>query len=1279
MSDKGVLTRSARTFRIFISSTFTDMKDERNALQERVFPRLHKLCAEHGCVFQAIDLRWGISDEAGREQQTMAICLEEIQRCQKTSPRPNFIVLLGDRYGWRPLPYEVPAEEFVLIEKDLVDKRENGLLHKWYLRDDNALQPVYCLQSREYVSDDQWSADERALRSIFNRVIKGTSMPYLNCLKYLGSATEQEIALGALQVQDANEHVFCYFKTDNISPWDSRSADYVDLDEDGNIDVAAKADLARLKDRIRLQMDISKGCYNPLIPDNIHKYEVDWSDEKGKAGYMDRLCEDVYLCLERVILLEIGALVEMDELSVEVRGHKEFGFEKARHFTGRSAAIKAISEYVADESQHTLYISGPSGSGKTALMAKASAQISSDLPEAVLIRRFVGATSSSLDCRSLIESICREISREYDDNEGSVPAELDKLKLMIPEKLALATEKKPLFVFIDALDQLADENGHADLSWLPSALPRHVKIIVSLYEDSQLPLISDMVNAPGALKIEPMSPKDGDMLLGRWLTDAGRRLTESQRAYVLEKFKNNGLPLYLRLAFEESRRWKSYFADDIKLSDDITGLIQDMLERLSAGTSHGKVLVSRATGYLAASRYGLSEDELLDVISRDRAIFKDFLLRSKNEPAELLVGIRSVLEIETPETMSDKKLVTRLKEDPAFFDDVMDRVEARKISLRLPVVLWSRLYFDLKPYLMDKNINGTLLITFYHRQVSEIVVEKYLSGDSGKAMHKALAKYFKNCNSIVRKAIELPWQLRIAEEWDELKDCLSDLDIFEELMTPAGKYELTSYWRALGDRYDMVGAYIKAIELSDIGSQNEGRLSYIYNQMGAFFEMNGQYNGAESLYWKSLAIAERLWGDTDPNTSVIVANIADIQRIKGNYGEAVKLLRRALSMTERIFGPEQPETALCLTSLASTMQSAGDYAGAESAYNRALLIMEHHFGPEHQETAVVANNLATLYQDMGDYVKAGILFHRALSIREKTLGSAHPVTIQSIGTLAALYQAKGEYADAEVRYRQILEQNLKTYGSDHPEVAQTLNNLGTVLEQLRNFGDAESAYISALRIREKSYGVMNPFTATTLNNLGSLKLKTKDYVDAERYLTQALSIREKMLPHDHPYTAYTLNLLGTLHLQVGDDAVAEQYLRRALAIREKTLGPYHPDVSFSLNSLAKLLSKNKDFDGAEALYKRTLEINEKSRGPNHPFTAIAANNIAVMLLTKGDLDGAEPFCRQALAINEKIYGPDHPSTINTRNNLNALYSLREQKRSVRNTPETNKKSRWKLW
>ena len=47
----------------------------------------------------------GVTEEASRDQQTMKICLERLRRGQEMTPRPNFPMLMGDPYGWHPLPY----------------------------------------------------------------------------------------------------------------------------------------------------------------------------------------------------------------------------------------------------------------------------------------------------------------------------------------------------------------------------------------------------------------------------------------------------------------------------------------------------------------------------------------------------------------------------------------------------------------------------------------------------------------------------------------------------------------------------------------------------------------------------------------------------------------------------------------------------------------------------------------------------------------------------------------------------------------------------------------------------------------------------------------------------------------------------------------------------------------------------------------------------------------------------------------------------------------------
>ena len=97
--------------RVFISSTFRDLQEEREHLVKRVFPEIRALCRERGVTFTEIDLRWGLTEEQATMGHVIRACLEEVDRC-----RPYFIGMIGDRYGW------VPELHDVMIDPDLLDR-----------------------------------------------------------------------------------------------------------------------------------------------------------------------------------------------------------------------------------------------------------------------------------------------------------------------------------------------------------------------------------------------------------------------------------------------------------------------------------------------------------------------------------------------------------------------------------------------------------------------------------------------------------------------------------------------------------------------------------------------------------------------------------------------------------------------------------------------------------------------------------------------------------------------------------------------------------------------------------------------------------------------------------------------------------------------------------------------------------------------------------------------------------------------------------------------------
>lgn len=83
-----------REVRIFISSTFSDMNGNRDEIVNKLIPYLRYRYENQNIVINAIDLRWGITDDDVLKGNVMDICLREIDKC-----RPFFIGIIGNRYG----------------------------------------------------------------------------------------------------------------------------------------------------------------------------------------------------------------------------------------------------------------------------------------------------------------------------------------------------------------------------------------------------------------------------------------------------------------------------------------------------------------------------------------------------------------------------------------------------------------------------------------------------------------------------------------------------------------------------------------------------------------------------------------------------------------------------------------------------------------------------------------------------------------------------------------------------------------------------------------------------------------------------------------------------------------------------------------------------------------------------------------------------------------------------------------------------------------------------
>jgi hypothetical protein len=685
------MPQQTKIFRLFVSSTFTDMKEERSILQKKVFPKLEKFCEENGAKFQAVDLRWGVNEESQLNQKTLEICLNEIARCQKISPKPNFLILLGDKYGWQPIPSKIPEAEMKDILKVIPgDKRE--LLDTWFWLDTDSVPAEYVLQPRvkEFGDYKVWEVVEKKLQAVLRVAVSQLSFSEEQCIKYFTSATHQEIMSGALNPGDVKErpedHVFALIREIAELPVDNTADGFIDLINDQS-DPYSKDQLRQLKGKLKEKLA------NQYIP-----YNSKWKDKKTEMNDPVGFENTIYNFLENIIKEQLKDVISPDEISHEVKLHSEFKAKLTEYFCGREMILHTIKAYLNNSAEkREMAMIGDSGSGKSSVMAKAIQEAEKNNENALIVSRFIGTSSRSSNIISLLQSVCGQIAREYNTTMEALAGEgrekslydLNGMSEILKKCLALATAEKPILLFLDALDQLSDSDNAKSLYWMPRELPENTRIVVS-----SLPEFQPQLSSHFTKDLEVLPLEEASIILDKWLNAINRKLTKEQKDEILGKFSKTGLPIYLKLAFERAKKWNSYTKkEDYILKEDVKGIINDFIGLLEK--EHTEDFVRDVICLMLCGRYqGLAENEILEIFAFDKDLWQEFLTRTNENQREALVKMKEDLE-------NDKK------------------------SMKIPIVVWSRLYLDLEPYLTERDADGVPIITFFHRQFNEVLREKY--------------------------------------------------------------------------------------------------------------------------------------------------------------------------------------------------------------------------------------------------------------------------------------------------------------------------------------------------------------------------------------------------------------------------------------------------------------------------------------------------------------------------------------------------------------------------
>ncbi|MCJ7715049.1 MAG: AAA family ATPase, partial [Anaerolineales bacterium] len=736
--------------------------------------------------------------------------------------KPNFLVLLGDRYGWCPPPAQIPADEYQRLVQN-VSSQKIPLLETWYCRDDNAIPPEFCLQPREisglWELNSNWQPVERELHSILLEAAEAAGIESEALAKYRDSATHQEISAGALSVGDADEHVLCYFRNIQNLPDDPSADLYRDFRvENGEtmLDQEAQNNLQRLRETLHNQLG-----------ENVFEYEAQWLSTQPSTDHIEQLCKDVYLSLKQIIDQNLQQADLVSEIVIERGAQQQYLEELVKGFHGRDRILDAIQGELDSDSSSPIILAGSPGSGKSAALAKTVQLFQEKRTNIKVFYRFAGSTPNSSDATSLLSNLCEEIFERYDFNhqkairlteitedsdeiptrrgnieqEYHIPSDLRGLLGIFLRFLEFASRESPLIVVLDGLDRLEESSFSQIIRWLPGELPSNVHMLLSITSDEKLHLLQARLPGGRFFEMEPLTGKVGEQILDDWLIQESRNLQPEQKQQILKKFQDGGqgLPLYLKLAFEQARFWKSYHdPGKLIIGPDIETMIESLFERLSADDKHGPVLVSRVIGYLLASRHGLSEDELVDLLSRDTELYVWFVQNLYHFPSDLISAANTYLaQKDSPgKEVIDTQATAwlqKIREDTLTLKQFLAEVINRGQTLRLPIVLWARLFADLQPYLTTRRGDGTGLMRMSYQQMQDQVRARFLTASDEKLLHIRLAAYFSEQETLIgekvfnlRKLSELPYQQTRAGLFDTLKDTLMDFEFLDSKIQVTG-------------------------------------------------------------------------------------------------------------------------------------------------------------------------------------------------------------------------------------------------------------------------------------------------------------------------------------------------------------------------------------------------------------------------------------------------------------------------------------------------------------
>ncbi|XP_037284488.2 NACHT domain- and WD repeat-containing protein 1 isoform X2 [Rhipicephalus microplus] len=644
-----LLAAGSRLISVYICCGLADMEAERAHLEQHVYPSVRAYAADRGYDLNVVDLHWGIHVEAIDRDTFAHLCRQTIAQL-RTQGHFLALVLLNEKLESQ-LPHILPASLPSSVLKCVIDAVESSeqkqLLLEWYMEDLNSVPKCYRLRSiREHIPDimssnpsaqsaafelwqKQASLMVEALRSTLSTEQRG---------KYLVSVVEEELEAAVLT--ESQKPLCCLWMERRFTHRGPQRSNSVVGTLVEPAEGTGPVDLSDSKryNLVRAQLEDRLPESQKLV------LRVKWSKEGPNTQENTEYFDELSTALSRDLKAMVDTVAEEDgndettrpcrgieqQLYVELVQQAQMCLSLSENFIGQTETLSQLEKYLRSKLRHPLVLHGVKGSGKSTLVAKVAELCETWVPDAPVIVRFVGTSPDSDSQQQLLRSICEQCCALYGMHTILASKSISEQREVLGILLDKVSSHRPLVILLDGLDQVTKHSA-CTFDWLPSELPPSVKVVLTVRDGSK-----ELEDLKAKLKnqeqcfidLGPCGVEQCKDIFHKSLERCCRTVSAKQFESVCASLQQSPSPLFATLLASAASHWHGAEEPSMFHSEaEVVSFLHDQLKK----EVHPKV-ISLVLGLLSASRHGLSDKEIIDVVSSNESLLAEMPLVHQKRP-----------------------------------------------------------------------------------------------------------------------------------------------------------------------------------------------------------------------------------------------------------------------------------------------------------------------------------------------------------------------------------------------------------------------------------------------------------------------------------------------------------------------------------------------------------------------------------------------------------------------------------------------------------------------